>query len=151
MNLNLRRAAPFIVVIFLAAVAFWFFWGEDSQQENGPLSASGTIEANQVVLASEIGGKVTEVLATEGELVRIDDALVKFDDKLLQQRRNPCRYSVSQQPGNHKMFNSSNSNRVVVCPSGIQNDSQWDASQITRSAGRYSPIGQNQIWFDHVK
>jgi multidrug efflux pump subunit AcrA (membrane-fusion protein) len=103
MHLNLRRAAPFIVVIFLAAVAFWFFWGEDGQQENGPLSASGTIEAHQVVLASEIGGKVTDVLATEGELVRIDDALVKFDDKLLLAQLDQAQAALVQAQANYNL------------------------------------------------
>lgn len=103
MHLNLRRTAPFIVVIILAAVAFWFFWGEDGQQENGPLSASGTIEANQVVLASEIGGKVTGVLATEGELVRADDALVNFDDKLLIAQLDQAQTALVQAQANYNL------------------------------------------------
>jgi multidrug resistance efflux pump len=83
MHLNLRRIAPFVLLIALTLVAIWYFWGQASQEENGGLSASGTIEANEVSLASESGGKVIFVGAGEGDEVTEGQVLVEFDDQLL--------------------------------------------------------------------
>ena len=44
------------------------------------IEASGTIEAEEVIVASEIGGLVVEVLADEGDNVEEGDVLVRLDD-----------------------------------------------------------------------
>ncbi len=47
------------------------------------ISASGVVEANQISLASELGGDVLSVLVEEGSPVTIGQELVTFDDILL--------------------------------------------------------------------
>ena len=44
-----------------------------------PLTASGTIRATEIRLASELGGRVTSVNVREGETVRAGEALVALD------------------------------------------------------------------------
>ena len=55
-----------------------------SQPENSPLKASGTITAQSVLIAPEIGGKVTEISTAKGQSVQQGDPLFKLDDQLLQ-------------------------------------------------------------------
>ena len=83
MHFNIRRIAPILVIIPLAALVIWYLGNANAQQENGPLSAAGTIEADQFNLASEVGGRVKEVLAYEGDRVNVDQVLIEFDDSIL--------------------------------------------------------------------
>lgn len=48
------------------------------------LQASGLIEATQVAVASELNGRVIEVLVDEGDSIQAGDALLILDDRLLQ-------------------------------------------------------------------
>jgi len=48
------------------------------------LAVSGIIEAEEVSVTSETGGRVAEVLADEGDLVQEGDTLIRLDDALLQ-------------------------------------------------------------------
>lgn len=62
--------------------------------ENGALTASGTISARQVNVASEVGGKVVEVLVEEGDQVAAGDLLFRLDDALLQAQRDQAAAAV---------------------------------------------------------
>jgi len=50
----------------------------------GPIEASGTIEAEEVVIASEFGGRVEEILAGEGEQVEAGQVLMRLDTDLVE-------------------------------------------------------------------
>jgi multidrug resistance efflux pump len=56
-------------------------------QDNGRLTASGTIESVTVNVSPEMAGKVTEVLAEEGQAVKGGDPLLRLDDSLLMSQR----------------------------------------------------------------
>jgi multidrug resistance efflux pump len=51
------------------------------------LTASGTLQAEETRIAAEIGGRVTQVLAEEGEPVKRGQVLVRLDDAVLQAQR----------------------------------------------------------------
>ncbi|HDN79438.1 MAG TPA: HlyD family efflux transporter periplasmic adaptor subunit [Chloroflexi bacterium] len=51
-----------------------------SASDNEVIEASGTIEAEEVIVASELGGLVVEVLADEGDDVEEGQVLVRLDD-----------------------------------------------------------------------
>ena len=51
---------------------------------NGALTASGTISAESVNVAPEIGGMVSEILVEEGDTVSIGDTLFMIDSEYLQ-------------------------------------------------------------------
>jgi len=84
MHKYLRRIVPIIILGSLAVAAIWYYTRPGKAETVGPLTASGTIEATQVTLASELGGKVIDVLANEGERVQSGDLLVRMDDEGLQ-------------------------------------------------------------------
>jgi HlyD family secretion protein len=71
-----------IIVVVLSLGAYWLV-NRASAQDQG-LKASGTIEATDVTISPEIGGRVVEVLATDGDAVSKDQPLVRLDDTLLQ-------------------------------------------------------------------
>ena len=50
----------------------------------GVIEASGTIEAEEVVVASEFGGRVEDILAGEGDEVEADQVLIVLDTALLE-------------------------------------------------------------------
>jgi HlyD family secretion protein len=84
MHPNPRRIIPIVLVLAaLAALGYWYFEVRPAQANGGALTASGTIEITQVTIAPEIGGRVLEVLAEEGQSVLAGQTLVRFDDQLL--------------------------------------------------------------------
>jgi len=76
-----------VVVLLLVAVSIYFIATQILSDKNGVLTASGTIEATQVNVAPEMAGKVTEVLADEGQAVSVDDLLIQLDPSLLAAQR----------------------------------------------------------------
>jgi HlyD family secretion protein len=58
------------------------------------LKASGTIEATDITLAPEIGGRVVEVLAAEGDPVQANRPIVRLDDTLLQAQLKQVQASI---------------------------------------------------------
>lgn len=76
-----------VVVLLLVAVSVYFIVTQVLADKNGVLTASGTIEATQVNVAPEMAGKVTEVLADEGQAVSVDDPLLQLDPSLLAAQR----------------------------------------------------------------
>jgi HlyD family secretion protein len=83
-----RPPLPAIVIILvLIAVSVYFLVTQTTADENGALTASGSIEAATVNVAPELAGKVMEVLAQEGQPVQTGDPLLRLDDSLLQSER----------------------------------------------------------------
>jgi multidrug resistance efflux pump len=48
-----------------------------------PLKASGTVEATQIILSPEVGGRVIQVQVNEGDQVKAGQPLLRLDDTLL--------------------------------------------------------------------
>jgi multidrug resistance efflux pump len=77
--LKKRRLWVILLLALAAAAAFWAF---RSSRREKPLVLTGTIEARDVEVGSLVGGRVTEVLVTEGAKVRAGQPLVKFETDL---------------------------------------------------------------------
>jgi len=76
------RFVPIVIIVIVAAMGVYWLTTRAAAQVQG-LKASGTIEATDVSLSPEIGGRVIEVAATDGDAVQKDQALVRLDDTLL--------------------------------------------------------------------
>lgn len=85
---NRRPPLPAIILV-LVLIAAGIYYGLRSlnADENGQLAASGTIESVTVNVSPEMAGKVTEVLAEEGQPVKAGDPLLHLDDGLLQSEK----------------------------------------------------------------
>jgi HlyD family secretion protein len=83
-----RPIIPMIIVLSLVLITAGYFGIKALiGEQQTALAASGTIEADQVAISPEISGKVVEVTATEGALVKAGDLLFRLDDSLLQAQR----------------------------------------------------------------
>jgi HlyD family secretion protein len=71
-----------IVLVLTAGGALMWRWWQRSQQSHaaGVLVASGTIEVEEVDVASELGGRVTALYVDEGDEVAAGQVLVQLDD-----------------------------------------------------------------------
>jgi len=89
-----------LVVGFAAALALpvgaysWFHRGHT------PLTASGTLEARNINVGSKEGGRVTKVLASEGDRLEANQLLVTFDDAELAARVLQSRGKLEQAQAN---------------------------------------------------
>ena len=83
-----RPPVPVIIIVLLALLVGGYYGLQTLfAEDNGALQASGTIEAVSVNVSPEMAGKVIEVLATEGDTVKMDSPLLSLDDSLLAAQR----------------------------------------------------------------
>jgi HlyD family secretion protein len=78
-----------VIVILILALAVGLYYGITALKStgDGQLTASGAIEATIVNVAPEMSGRVTEVLAVEGQSVSTNDPLLRLDPSLLSAQR----------------------------------------------------------------
>ena len=84
------KRPPFLIIILVIAALIgggYYAYTLTRPTNPGALTASGTVEATEVLIAPELSGKVTEVLVNEGDQVKKGDVLFRLDDTLLQSQR----------------------------------------------------------------
>lgn len=82
------RKTIFIVVAVLTLVALAVAWSYMSGRESSnKLVLSGTVEADEIHVGSKIGGRIAEVLVREGQEVKQDQAIIRFESFDLDARR----------------------------------------------------------------
>lgn len=88
MNHN-RPPVPIIIIVLLALLgtAAYFLWPQFRPAAETGLTASGTVETVQTSIASEVAGKVLDVLVEEGDSVSAGDILLRLDPSLLEAQR----------------------------------------------------------------
>lgn len=85
---NKRVLIPIIVIVVISAVGLIWYFGQGSRSlAGGSVQASGTVEAVEVAIASEMSGRVLEVLAEKGAAVQAGEPVLRLDDTLLQSQR----------------------------------------------------------------
>lgn len=77
--MNKKVLIAVIAVVIVVAIAAYGFFGRKSDN----LTASGTLEARNINVGSKVGGRVSQVLAHEGDHVEAGELLVKFEDSEL--------------------------------------------------------------------
>jgi HlyD family secretion protein len=84
-----KRPPILVILIIVLAIVVGGYFGIRALLNRGAaaLTASGTIEAVEVTISPEIGGKVIEVPVDEGAQVKAGDVLFRLDDTLLQGQR----------------------------------------------------------------
>lgn len=80
-------------LLYIIALLF-FFSGCSSVSKGDVISFSGTIEAVEVNIVSEIGSKINSILFKEGDSVRKGDLLIQLDDTSLKLQRDSAKASV---------------------------------------------------------
>lgn len=70
--------------LLLIGLAWWGVEAWRAALPPGPLTASGTVEADEVLVGSEVAGRVVALHAEEGRSVSAGEALARLDDALVQ-------------------------------------------------------------------
>ncbi|MGA2502808.1 MAG: efflux RND transporter periplasmic adaptor subunit [Anaerolineales bacterium] len=80
-----KRPPILLIVIVVVVVLVGGYFGVRALLNRGTttLTASGTLEAVEVTISPEIGGKVAEVPVDEGAQVKAGDVLFRLDDTLM--------------------------------------------------------------------
>lgn len=80
-----KRPLIVIAILLIGGLAYWGwnYWQALEKNNQKTLTASGLIEATEVNVSSQLGGKVLKVYVEEGDKVKQDDALVKLDDTII--------------------------------------------------------------------
>jgi len=79
-----RTRTAFALLLIIACTLVLSSSGCQEASVAGVIEASGTIEAEEVVVASEFGGRVEDILAGEGDEVEADQVLIVLDTALLE-------------------------------------------------------------------
>ncbi|HSM24316.1 MAG TPA: efflux RND transporter periplasmic adaptor subunit [Anaerolineaceae bacterium] len=69
------------------------FEGEVSETQ---ITASGTISADRISIAPQIGGEIVEIMVKEGESVEANQELFRLDDEILRAQYNQAQAAVDQ-------------------------------------------------------
>jgi HlyD family secretion protein len=85
-----------LIAVGIALAAASCGWGKDKN-----LTASGTLEARNINVGSKVGGRITQVLAREGDRVQANQLLVTFDHDELEARVIQARGRLDQAKANY--------------------------------------------------
>lgn len=113
-----------------------------SEQSNSgtPLLGSGTVEAVQVVISPQIGGRIAEVMVTEGEFVEAETPLFRLEDDLLQTQRNQALAAINTATANLEVTRKAVvSAQVALDSANIQYDIELNSARLA-----YQPVRRAQ-------
>ena len=103
MKNTINRIMPIIVILAIIGATIYYFTYVAKEDTSG-LTASGTVEAVEVVIAPEIGGRVVEILADEGDQVSAGDVLVRFNDAMLSAQLAQTEAALKQAQANYNLI-----------------------------------------------
>lgn len=92
-----RPAMAVLGMLVLAGLSWWAVSAWQAAQPPGPLAASGTVEADEVLMGSEIAGRLVALRAEEGRRVNAGDVLARLDDALIQLQLRQAEAAARQQ------------------------------------------------------
>ncbi len=75
----------------------------NQNEDDGSIQASGTVEAVEVVISSEEGGRVAEVFANEGDRVEANAPMFRIEDKLLESQLHQAESAVTVAQANYDL------------------------------------------------
>jgi HlyD family secretion protein len=90
--MRLRKLLVGVALLAVAALAATYFLMQP--RETGVLRASGTIESTDVDVSFQIPGRVSEVVVTEGQVVKAGDLLARLSAKELTEMVNQIQASL---------------------------------------------------------
>jgi HlyD family secretion protein len=84
--MNRKKAVPIAIGVVAVALLVWFVWLRAGGAD-GPLDASGTVEATDAQLGFQAAGRIDTILVNEGDRVRAGQELARLDQTELSARR----------------------------------------------------------------
>jgi len=93
-----RKKIRLLVFLFVIVVVGGVLWGTLSgspAERDGTILTSGFIEARDVSISSETGGRIVKIAADEGDQVTAGAILVRLDDSLLMAQKRQAEASLN--------------------------------------------------------
>jgi HlyD family secretion protein len=87
MHPSKRMIIPIILIPVLILSVIWYSKQTTDKGSDGPIHASGTVEAVEILVASELSGRVLEVFVEKGDYVKAGEPLFRLDGDLLSAQR----------------------------------------------------------------
>ncbi|TES87505.1 MAG: biotin/lipoyl-binding protein, partial [Dehalococcoidia bacterium] len=91
---KIRLLAVMVLIVVIGAGLWWSF-GRSSSDLPGAILASGFIEARDVSIAAETGGRIAEISADEGDHIAAGTTLIRLDDSLLMAQKRRAEANVN--------------------------------------------------------
>ncbi|MQY81289.1 MAG: HlyD family efflux transporter periplasmic adaptor subunit [Dehalococcoidia bacterium] len=91
---KVRLLAVMVLIVVIGAGLWWSF-GRSSSDLPGTILASGFIEARDVSIAAETGGRIAEISADEGDHIAAGTTLIRLDDSLLMAQKRQAEANVN--------------------------------------------------------
>lgn len=91
---RIRLAFVLVVIVAIVVVVLWRVLGSASSEPSTDIFSSGFIEARDVAISLEIGGRIVEITADEGDRIEAGVPLVKLDDSLLKAQQQQAEVNV---------------------------------------------------------
>ena len=125
-----KRLTLIVVVLVLVIAGAAYLWTNRASAQSDPLTASGTIETTNVTMAPEVGGRVLEVLAREGDTVQAGQVIIHLDDSLLKAQIAQAQQSAAAAHASRKVAQAN----YDLLKAGAQTDQVAAAQQAVKTA-----------------
>ena len=91
-----------VVIVIVIGVAVLLVNNFIKKYEGNTISVSGTIEATEVHLSFQVGGKITEMLKKEGDIVKTGEIMARLDKEELSKMINQAEASLQEAKFNYE-------------------------------------------------
>ena len=91
---KIRLLAVMVVIVVIGAGLWWSF-GRSSSDLPGAILASGFIEATDISISAETGGRIAEISAEEGDHIAAGTTLIRLDGALLMAQKRQAEANVN--------------------------------------------------------
>jgi multidrug resistance efflux pump len=123
MHSRIRFIIPVILVALVAGGLWWRSRSADAAGD-GRLSASGTIEAEQVLVTAEISGRIRTLLADEGQEVVENAPLAQLDTALLEAQLEQARATVAVAEANLALLKAGARDEEIAAAQAARDQAQ---------------------------
>ena len=144
----IRRIIPVLLLVGAVAAIAWYLNNRSLEMGRNRV-ASGTIEAVEVRISPEIGGRIVEITAGEGERVQAGQVLVRLDPVLLAAQRDQAAAGLAAAQANLALLEagpSAEQERVaflLVEQARVARDSAREAFNDLPEGGEDTPAGKD--------
>ncbi|MFY9555792.1 MAG: efflux RND transporter periplasmic adaptor subunit [Blastocatellia bacterium] len=140
MTLGRFRKTIFFIVLFLMLIGVAAAWKYlSSRSATDRLVLSGTIEADEIHVGSQVAGRIEAVLVKEGQPIRQGDAIVRFERYDLDAKHADAVAAVAQAQANFEK-NQNGSRPEEVAAARAQADAAWMAYLQARNGPRKQEV-----------
>jgi HlyD family secretion protein len=92
-----RILIPVIIMVILVGAGVWWYFSQPrvAPAESAGVVASGFIESTDISLSPEIGGRIINLLANEGDRIKAGDTILTLDDSIQKAQINQAAAALS--------------------------------------------------------